>query len=257
LKARWLTHVQDCIEASQDSPYSTEAPRMDPYNRPLYTHPGASSARPDPNDYYNYQHQHHGGYPDVHGQHHRYYGDAGTHHGSMDHWAQSNHGGSPVTTLPGNYWRPMHATSPTMPHHDGVPGYPHSPLSPTSQAGLEEESLSPTSEDVDSKAGSANRYARDCRWSERMTDLGGSKKYKCPVSGCESAFARKADKDRHYECVHNRAQNKKYQCSESNCNRKGDSGFTRLDHLREHLRNFHHQNIPKRPKTTYRKSGQE
>jgi hypothetical protein len=30
------------------------------------------------------------------------------------------------------------------------------------------------------------------------------------------------------------------------CTRIGDKGFTRRDHLVEHLRNFHHLDIPKR-----------
>ncbi|KAK1920025.1 hypothetical protein P3342_002321 [Pyrenophora teres f. teres] len=37
-----------------------------------------------------------------------------------------------------------------------------------------------------------------------------------------------------------------FPCSVPRCNRVGDKGFTRRDHLVEHLRNFHHIDIPKR-----------
>jgi len=72
------------------------------------------------------------------------------------------------------------------------------------------------------------------------------KKYRCQKSGCLSAFARKADRDRHYECVHNKSENKKFPCEVKGCNRVGDQCFTRKDHLVEHLRNYHRKDIPKR-----------
>ncbi|KAF2110823.1 hypothetical protein BDV96DRAFT_473402, partial [Lophiotrema nucula] len=37
-----------------------------------------------------------------------------------------------------------------------------------------------------------------------------------------------------------------YPCYVPRCTRIGDKGFTRRDHLVEHLRNFHHLDIPKR-----------
>jgi len=64
--------------------------------------------------------------------------------------------------------------------------------------------------------------------------------------GCEAAFARKADRDRHRACVHEKSENKKFSCTESNCSRTGQSAFTRKDHLMEHLRNYHHHDIPKK-----------
>lgn len=73
-----------------------------------------------------------------------------------------------------------------------------------------------------------------------------SKKFKCDWPSCTSAFARKADRDRHKYCVHQKDQSEKKDCPEPNCLRKGDQGFTRSDHLTEHLRNFHHKELPRR-----------
>ena len=72
------------------------------------------------------------------------------------------------------------------------------------------------------------------------------KRFQCMQLGCEAAFARKADRDRHRACVHEKSENKKYPCPEANCSRTGGSAFTRKDHLMEHLRNYHHQDIPKK-----------
>ncbi|KAF2737463.1 hypothetical protein EJ04DRAFT_510329 [Polyplosphaeria fusca] len=37
-----------------------------------------------------------------------------------------------------------------------------------------------------------------------------------------------------------------FPCTVPRCTRVGDKGFTRRDHLIEHLRNFHNLDIPKR-----------
>ncbi|KAF2665320.1 hypothetical protein BT63DRAFT_416887 [Microthyrium microscopicum] len=230
---------EDCINADA-SPYSVDG-RMDQYNRPLYSHAGSPSARPDPAYSYPYH-----SYSDL-SSHHRYYTDgagAGGHH-ALDSWSQSYHTVGDRSPATDHWMRPIipgsGPTSPLHPHHAAeLPGaYPQSPLGQSvAGSGLDEDSHSPGSED--GKAQSAP-----------------SKKYKCPSQGCDVAFARKADKDRHFECVHNRDRNKKYDCTWDGCPRRGDGGFTRRDHLREHLRNFHHENIPKRSKAPHRKSGQE
>jgi hypothetical protein len=63
---------------------------------------------------------------------------------------------------------------------------------------------------------------------------------------CPSHFTRCADLNRHYATVHNPAGPKK-DCPRKKCTRVGDNGFTRKDHLMEHLRQYHKdQTIPKR-----------
>ncbi|KIW87310.1 uncharacterized protein Z519_11946 [Cladophialophora bantiana CBS 173.52] len=56
-------------------------------------------------------------------------------------------------------------------------------------------------------------------------------------------FSRKADVTRHYKSRHDI---KYIDCPKRNCERKGSQGFTRRDHLTEHLRGFHMEKIAKR-----------
>lgn len=72
----------------------------------------------------------------------------------------------------------------------------------------------------------------------------------CPHPDCRDAsgnprkyFSRKADVARHDRSHHNRSF---MDCPRHRCSRKGESGFTRRDHLQEHLRQYHSMNIPKR-----------
>ncbi|KAF2399598.1 hypothetical protein EJ06DRAFT_557391 [Trichodelitschia bisporula] len=70
-----------------------------------------------------------------------------------------------------------------------------------------------------------------------------SKKPHC-CAACNAEFARKADLTRHFECTHDE-NSKRFDCTMPRCSRKGREGFTRKDHLTEHLRNYHQQDIPK------------
>jgi len=68
---------------------------------------------------------------------------------------------------------------------------------------------------------------------------------------CNKSFRRKADLGRHETCVHRKEEAIKYFCDAKVCDRNvngSHGGFTRKDHLTEHLRNFHHREIPKRLK---------
>jgi hypothetical protein len=69
----------------------------------------------------------------------------------------------------------------------------------------------------------------------------------CDIPSCTSSanFTRLADLQRHQSTVHG-VGSPEYPCTVPRCNRIGDKGFTRRDHLVEHLRNFHHMDIPKR-----------
>jgi len=66
---------------------------------------------------------------------------------------------------------------------------------------------------------------------------------------CGTSFKRKADLARHKLCVHNVDTAKIWYCDTPRCDRNENGihgGFTRKDHLVEHLRNYHHRHIPKR-----------
>ena len=72
------------------------------------------------------------------------------------------------------------------------------------------------------------------------------KSYPCLHPGCPSRaqFTRAADLERHHKTVH--FVEKKLDCPERWCGRVGDHGFTRRDHLIEHQRSFHMQDVPKK-----------
>ncbi len=62
-------------------------------------------------------------------------------------------------------------------------------------------------------------------------------------NGQKIFFSRKADANIHVKAQHEITY---IDCPKSKCERKGEDGFTRRDHLREHLRGFHMENLPKR-----------
>ncbi|KAH7093751.1 hypothetical protein FB567DRAFT_180163 [Paraphoma chrysanthemicola] len=74
-----------------------------------------------------------------------------------------------------------------------------------------------------------------------------TKNWTCDIPSCTSSanFTRLADLQRHQSTVHG-VGTPEFPCTVPRCNRIGDKGFTRRDHLVEHLRNFHHIDIPKR-----------
>ncbi|KAH0551583.1 hypothetical protein GP486_007199 [Trichoglossum hirsutum] len=51
-------------------------------------------------------------------------------------------------------------------------------------------------------------------------------------------FTRRSDLDRHFRTQHS-PEPLRFDCPKRRCIRKGDRGFTRLDHLNKHLRNYH------------------
>ncbi|KAG6105044.1 hypothetical protein E4U14_005361 [Claviceps sp. LM454 group G7] len=69
----------------------------------------------------------------------------------------------------------------------------------------------------------------------------------CLYPGCNSKpFKRRADLDRHYKHRHAAEDLKaSFNCDYPHCNRRKNS-FHRLDHFRDHLREFHKENIQKR-----------
>ncbi|KAJ5233914.1 uncharacterized protein N7469_005680 [Penicillium citrinum] len=70
-----------------------------------------------------------------------------------------------------------------------------------------------------------------------------SKPFACDAASCNKAFTRFADLKRHQSSVHYPVFRN---CPVDNCSRKGSNGFPRQDHLVEHLRSYHHLDVPKR-----------
>jgi hypothetical protein len=67
--------------------------------------------------------------------------------------------------------------------------------------------------------------------------------YPTGCKGKQTCFGRPADLDRHYQNVHADADmRKKFICDYSKCGRSQDP-FTRKDHYRDHLRDFHKEDI--------------
>ncbi|KAF7587702.1 hypothetical protein BBP40_006837 [Aspergillus hancockii] len=67
---------------------------------------------------------------------------------------------------------------------------------------------------------------------------------------CGRSFTRPADLKRHQTSVHNPVFQ---DCPVAGCIRKNGNGFPRRDHLIEHLRSYHHMDVPKRRAATKRR----
>lgn len=72
-------------------------------------------------------------------------------------------------------------------------------------------------------------------------------RFVCPVRDCkQGAFGRAADLDRHHKMVHlPDEEKKKFFCDYKKCPRH-DSPFYRQDHFRDHLRDFHKEDLLRR-----------
>ncbi|KAI1331869.1 hypothetical protein F5Y16DRAFT_245641 [Xylariaceae sp. FL0255] len=74
-------------------------------------------------------------------------------------------------------------------------------------------------------------------------------KFLCLTSDCKASFARRADLERHYEQRHMPAESKpSYPCDRKKCPRT--KPFHRLDHCREHYREFHREDLTRRSSST-------
>ncbi|KAI1822128.1 hypothetical protein F4861DRAFT_551039 [Xylaria intraflava] len=68
----------------------------------------------------------------------------------------------------------------------------------------------------------------------------------CLAKNCSKSFKRKADLERHYKNLHTLSECKdQYPCDWKRCQR-AKAPFHRLDHQREHYREFHHEDIMRR-----------
>jgi hypothetical protein len=106
------------------------------------------------------------------------------------------------------------STSNTLSANDSTSALPTSPLTPLS---------------------STPKLGRDRHFCDRSDCV--------DRNGQRSSFSRRADLSRHTQAMHN---SQLLDCPFRQCERKGDRGFPRLDHLIEHRRGYHHEHIPKR-----------
>ncbi|KAI2640229.1 hypothetical protein GGS21DRAFT_405394 [Xylaria nigripes] len=68
----------------------------------------------------------------------------------------------------------------------------------------------------------------------------------CLAEGCSKSFKRKADLERHYKNLHTLSEWKdQFPCDWKRCQRAKEP-FHRIDHQREHYREFHHEDIMRR-----------
>jgi len=76
----------------------------------------------------------------------------------------------------------------------------------------------------------------------------------CRVHGClnTTPFGRQADLDRHHQSVHaRRSERPSFPCDYPRCDRNAKP-FSRKDHYREHLREYHAEDLPRRVGRTMR-----
>jgi hypothetical protein len=77
-------------------------------------------------------------------------------------------------------------------------------------------------------------------------DQGHNRSYVCLITDCTSAgFKRKADLERHQRNVHKAPTEESHFCDYAKCPRNQEP-FLRRDHFRDHLREFHKENLDKR-----------
>lgn len=80
----------------------------------------------------------------------------------------------------------------------------------------------------------------------------GSRRFYCELPGCvdengkQRSAGRKADLKRHMDTVHGKPT---IDCEYKKCTRRGEDGFRRDDHYKEHLRGYHNAPIPKADRT--------
>ncbi len=94
-----------------------------------------------------------------------------------------------------------------------------------------------------------NKYSPPLSLSHTTTPLTDhppqNRQYICLEPGCSSTaqHTRAADLARHQRTVHRITE--RFDCPRTRCTRKGERAFSRSDHLLEHLRSYHGEDIPK------------
>jgi hypothetical protein len=82
----------------------------------------------------------------------------------------------------------------------------------------------------------------------------GVERCQCLADGCKQTFTRSADLSRHHKTRHD-VNLQKLSCPKPRCGRVGENGFSRPDHVKEHLREYHKDtSVPKRERRRRRRS---
>ncbi|MCJ1338921.1 hypothetical protein MMC09_004210 [Bachmanniomyces sp. S44760] len=103
---------------------------------------------------------------------------------------------------------------------------------------------SPSTEYFQPYESNSHRIRRSEKVARKASSSSKDKSFVCLTPNCTSkaVFTRAADLDRHMQTVHIAT---KMDCPHQWCGRQGQHGFTRKDHLRDHLRQVHMKDLPK------------
>ncbi|PLN80735.1 hypothetical protein BDW42DRAFT_106976 [Aspergillus taichungensis] len=158
---------------------------------------------------------------------------------------ESSYFGSPAT--PESY----HDYAPSMPYspdiYTGVNMYqnfspaPNPPWTHLQEPCFGEPSMTPEPCDIEMYGARSDLYEAPLEVAKPIKPFG--------CDDCGRAFTRPADLRRHQTSVHNPVPE---DCPVEGCSRKDSKGFPRRDHLKEHLRTYHHIDVPKRPRRVMR-----
>jgi len=91
----------------------------------------------------------------------------------------------------------------------------------------------------------SNEVKRDDPLPEGDVPLPKPKSFQCTYHGCGKIFKRQADLDRHTKVMHAAQDKTQYLCDYKKCSRH-TSPFLRQDHFRDHLREYHREDLPRR-----------
>jgi len=81
-------------------------------------------------------------------------------------------------------------------------------------------------------------WSLDCPRTYIIGPIQEQSQWLCLEARCGGIFTRKADLERHIKTIHYPSP-PQFDCPKKGCSRTGEDGFTREDHLKEHLRNYH------------------
>ncbi|PKY06613.1 hypothetical protein P168DRAFT_325463 [Aspergillus campestris IBT 28561] len=153
---------------------------------------------------------------------------------------ESSYFGSPATPEPYHDYVPPMSYSPDMyaavnmyQNFSSVPSHPWAPM----QEPCYSETMTPEPCDMEMYSAGSEVYEAPLEVIKPIKPFG--------CVDCGRAFTRPADLRRHQTSVHNPVPE---DCPVENCPRKASNGFPRRDHLKEHLRSYHHIDVPKRSK---------